>query len=158
MKLTGRKDIAASAEFVFSALTDFDSWERFAMRRGVDVSRTDTRTSPGPGMSWLVRFAFRGKSREAKIELVQIGPGSNLKVRGQSTNLEGDCHIEVIEMAAKRCRLHLSLDTRARTLGARLFLQSLRLAKGRVDKRFNTRMEALAAELEARYRRSGASG
>jgi hypothetical protein len=155
MKLTGRKDIAASASFVFSTLADFDSWERYARRRGIDVNRTDALAQPGAGTGWLVRFTFRGRSREAKINVVYIGPGREMKIGGQSLNIEGDCKFEVIEMAPKRCRLEVTLDTRPRSLGARLFLQSLRLAKGRVDRRFNSRLEALAGELESRHRRSG---
>lgn len=153
MKLIGRKDVDAPAEFVNAALCDFESWERFAMRRGIEVSRTDRSLQPGPGTGWMVSFPYRGKTRESNLHLVQMGPGNHLKMRGQSVNIEGECHIEVIEMAAQRCRLHITLDTSARTLGARLFLQSLRLAKSRVDRRFDNRIEALARELEGRYRR-----
>jgi hypothetical protein len=153
MKLTGRKDVEAPADFVFATLTDFESWERFAMRRGMDVSRTDTLAKPGPGMGWLVIFEYRGKKREMRISMDQIGPGAQLKLRGQSPNVEGECQIEVVEMSTRRCRLHLTLDGRPRTLGARLFMQSLRLAKGRVDRRFDGRLEVLAQELESRLAR-----
>ena len=156
MKLIGRKDVEAPAAYVTAALTDFESWERFAMRRGIEVNRTDRLAQPGPGMAWLVNFTFRGRAREAGIQVVQMGPGNHLTMRGQSVNIEGECHIEVIEMAAQRCRLHVTLDTSPRTLGARLFLQSLRLAKSRVDRRFDGRIEALAKELESRYRRGKA--
>jgi hypothetical protein len=44
---------------------------------------------------------------------------------------------------------------RASTLAARVILQSLKLAKGSLDRRFAKRVEAFAADLEARQKKPG---
>ena len=54
MKLSGRTDIQAPVEFVFDAISDFDFWERAALRRGAEVTRTDKLRQPAPGMSWMI--------------------------------------------------------------------------------------------------------
>ena len=72
MHLSSRTDIEAPLEFVHAALADFDHWERAGMRRGAEVNRTDKLRSPGVGMSWKVRFQFRGKERVVDIRLVGI--------------------------------------------------------------------------------------
>ena len=42
MKLASKKDVEAPIAQVWAALTDFETWERAAMRRGVEVARTDS--------------------------------------------------------------------------------------------------------------------
>jgi uncharacterized protein YndB with AHSA1/START domain len=76
MKLATKKDIEAPIAKVWAALSDYEAWERSAMRRGVDVERTDKLTKPGPGMSWTSRFAYRARTRKADMKLTEMtGPG-----------------------------------------------------------------------------------
>ena len=59
MKFSTRQDIEAPIEFEFSRVTDFESFERQGMRRGVEVSREDPTGSPGMGSKWAIRAKFR---------------------------------------------------------------------------------------------------
>lgn len=152
MKFVARHDIEAPLEFVQRVLADFEGWERAAMRRGAEVSRTDKLRHDGPGMSWLTRFPYRGKERVINVQLSALDPAGHMAFAGASASVEGDVKIDLLEMAAKRTRLHVSVEVKPRTLGARLFLQSLRLARSRVDKGFDARMAMLAADINARYR------
>lgn len=154
MKLTSRYDIEAPMAFVFRALTDFDSWERAAMRRGAEVGRTDKLRQPGVGMAWNVRFQYRGRDRRMDITLQDMSPETRLAMKGESPNIEGVVSIDLLDLAAKRTRLSVTVDVAPRTLGARLFLQSLRLARTKVDRRFAQRVAQLAADIEDRFRRS----
>ena len=72
MKLSSRQDINAPAAFVFTALADFEAWERAAMRRGADVERTDKANRDGSGRSWLIRFTYRGKARRIAVQLTAM--------------------------------------------------------------------------------------
>lgn len=150
MHFSARTDIEASPEFVFKSLTDFESWERAAMRRGADVTRTDKLREPGRGMTWEVRFRFRGKDRLLKLGLVELEEAAKLGFSGRGKLLEGDVRMELVGLSPKRTRLVMHLDVRPLTLGARLFLQSARLARGKIQARLNKRMAQLAAEVEQR--------
>lgn len=152
MKFVARHDIEAPLEFVQQALADFEGWERAAMRRGAEISRTDKLRQNGPGMSWLTRFPYRGKERMINVQLVALDPAGHMAFTGSSASIEGDVKIDLLEMAARRTRLHVGFEVKPRTLGARLFLQSLRLARSRVDKGFDARIAMLAADIDARYR------
>ena len=41
MKLVARYDVDVPIDFVWAELTDFEAWERMAIRRGAEVMRTD---------------------------------------------------------------------------------------------------------------------
>lgn len=150
MKLATKKDIEAPIAKVWEALSDYEAWERSAMRRGVDVERTDKLTKPGPGMSWMSRFSYRARERKADMKLTEMtGPGL-LAFMLTSDTVEVAAKVELIEMSARRTRMHLTSDVKPRSLGARLFLQSLRLARAKVDRKFDAKVGQLALELETR--------
>ena len=151
MHLTSKSDIEASAEFVYAALIDFEGWERAAMRRGADVNRSDKLRQPAPGMGWDVKFRFRGKDRDLKIKLAALEKDQKLAFSGEGRMIVGDMTLDLLSLAPQRTRMTLHLDIRPKTLGARLFMQSLKLAKGRVQTRLNTRLGQLATDIELRY-------
>ena len=152
MKLATKHDIEAPIAQVWAAMSDFDGWERSAMRRGVDVTRTDARQSPGVGMAWLANFQYRGKARKVDVTLTDMTAPTYLGFRTLSAAVETDAKLELIEMSGRRTRMHVSVEVKPRTLGARLFLQSLRLARAKVDRKFEAKVAQFAADLEQRLR------
>ena len=156
MKLTAKQDIDAPVAFVYKVLTDFDGWERSAMRRGAEVNRSDKLRQPGPGMTWIAKFFYRGKDRAVSVRVDAMDAPVHLAMAAFSPVVEGQCKLDLLEMAARRTRLHLDLDIKPKSFGARLYFQSLKLAKGRVERSLQKRTAGLAAEIEDRYRRGGA--
>lgn len=156
MRFTTKQDIEAPVAFVFKTLSDFDTWERAAMRRGAEVERTDKLTQPAAGMSWKSRFSYRGRPRLLDLQLVTMDAPTQLAFAGQSQAVEGTASVDMMEMSSRRTRIHVVTEVTPRTLAARLFLQSLRLARARVDRKFEQRVAQLAADIEHRFR--GARG
>lgn len=151
MQLSSRTDIDAPIDFVFASLSDFDGWERAAMRRGADVSRTDKLRAPGIGMGWHVVFRFRGKERIIDLRLTEMAREGKLAFSGKGSMVEGDMSLDLLALSPKRTRLVLHSKVRPLTIAARLFLQSMKLAKGRVQTKLDARMEQLATDLESRH-------
>jgi hypothetical protein len=152
MKLSTREDIEAPVSFVYAALSDFETWERAALRRGADVSRIDSTPKPAPGMGWKVTFPYRGKQRKVEIKLAKLLEPQELGFEATSAPLNGALVIELVEMSAKRTRVSVASTFKPNTLAARLFIQSLRLAKAKLSRRFELRVAQLAADIEDRYR------
>lgn len=153
MKLTTRQDIEAPVAFVFAALQDFDAWERAAMRRGADVARTDKLRDPVPGVSWLIKFAYRGKQRQLDLRLTNVEKPHLLGFSGTGASLDGQAGIDLMELGARRTRLSVTVELKPRSIGARLVLQSMRLAKTRLNRRFADRVAMFCSEIETRYRK-----
>ena len=152
MRFATKQDIEAPITDVFRIISDFEAWERAAMRRGAEVARTDKLRAVAAGMHWAARFSYRSKQRNMELELTQIEPSTLLRFAGISQAIEGVASIDLMELGGKRTRMHVVLEISPRSLTARLFLQSLRLARARIDRKFDQRAAQLAAEIEARYR------
>ena len=149
MQLTAREDIEASLDDVFAALSDFESVERQALRRGIDVQRVSGRV-PEDGLNWQAHFGFRGKQRTADITLKDYVPPERLVFSSVSGGLTVDMAIDVVALSRTRTRIGVMAELVPKTLSARLLVQSLKLAKGGLDKRFRNRMQGLARDLERR--------
>lgn len=151
MQFSSRTDIEAPLAFVYATLSDFEGWERAALRRGADVSRSDNLRVPGPGMAWNVAFRFRGKDRKLSIKLTELEPNARMACSGKGKMFEGNGSLDMVSLSPNRTRLVMHFDARPLSLGARLVLQSVKLAKGKVQSRLNKRLAALAADVEQRY-------
>ncbi|MGP6086856.1 SRPBCC family protein [Antarctobacter jejuensis] len=150
MELKASEDIEASQDQVFAALSDFDMIERQALRRGVDIMRMGEVT--GAGMAWRAKFTFRGKKREAEVRLVTFDAPDRMTFHSVSGGLETDLEIDVVALSRNRTRINMVSVMHPKTLSARLLVQSLKLAKGGVEKRFRRKMAELATGLETRLR------
>ncbi|MEX0369057.1 MAG: SRPBCC family protein [Tateyamaria sp.] len=154
MKFSAREDVAAPIDKLFSALSDFEGFERQAMRRGADVQRIDPLTQPGVGMRWKAAFTMRGRRREMTLELVRYDVPNEMRFDLVSQGVTGTFAIELLALSRSRTRMSLALDIAPQTLSARLFVQSLKLAKSSLDKRFKLRVADYAKGLEERLQRS----
>ena len=151
MKFSTNEDIEASAEFVYEQLTDFQAYERQALRRGVDVRRLDT----GPykvGSEWDVAFTFRGTDRKMRARIDEKKPTMSLRVITDSSGLHGTTVMEIVPLSLKRTRISVSIDIKPKTLSARLLLQSLKLAKTNLTNRFKRRVADLGSDIEERFK------
>lgn len=151
MRISGREDIGVPAEAVFAILCDFAALEGAARRRGADVQRQDALSEAGAGMIWLVAGRYRGRARSARIVLDAYDPPAGIVLSILGGGFEGRVDLGVVALARNRSRLLADVEIRPRTLGARVVIQSLRLGRPAVMRRFHARLRELAARVEARH-------
>ncbi len=151
MKLSSREDIEAPIEPTFDMLCDFEGLQRQAMRRGADVRRTDLLSSIGPGMTWQASFRLRGRRRNLSLEMMHLARPDELEVAFTSGGITGTFRVDCVALSARRTRVQIGLELRPKTLSARLLVQSLKLAKSSLTKRFKLRFAEYAKFLEDRY-------
>ncbi|MCK0151892.1 SRPBCC family protein [Marivita sp. S6314] len=150
MQVTATEDVAAPIEHVFAELTAFDALERQALRRGIDVRRTFRGALPNIDEGWEAKFRFRGKDRTAQVTLQSHEAPQFLRFGGVSGGLETDTQIELVPMSPNRTRVTVVLKMKPNTLSARLLVQSFKLARSSINKRFKKRMSHYAKEIEAK--------
>ncbi|MEM9550676.1 MAG: SRPBCC family protein [Pseudomonadota bacterium] len=152
MKFSTREDLEVPIDRVFEALSEFETFERLAIRRGVDVRRTDTLRSPGVGARWHARFVMRGKTRDLELELTEYDQPTRMRFDSVSPSLSGRLDLELVALSTKRTRMIIGIDMRPKTLAARLLVQSLKFAKTNLDKRFKLRVADYVKDMERRLR------
>ncbi len=152
MKFSTREDIEAPINYVFAQVSDFAAFERRAMRQGADVIRKPE-DAVAQGTVWDIKFNFRGRDRKAEAVLTLLDQPQAFTIDSASDGLNASTEIELIALSQTRTRVLVSFDLRAKTLTARLLVQSLKLAKSKMTKRFNGRVLDFAEEIEDRYRR-----
>ncbi len=152
MKFVEREDIEAPIEYVFSQISDFPALERSAMRRGAEVQRVDDQEQRGIGMAWQTSFMLRGKRRDMRLEMTDYDAPNCLVVESSSANLAGHMMIDLVALSRRRTRMSVEIFVKPKTLSARLLLQSLKLARTNLTRRFALRVAAYAKEVEDRFK------
>ena len=154
MQFSSKEDIEAPIEAVFQAISDFEQFERSAIRRGIEVQRVDDAAPVAPGLAWNTAFDMRGKRRDLHLTLTGYQPPEAMEFTSESAGLGGVMTVELVALSPRRTRLGIVLTLTPKTLPARLFLQSLKLAKGNLTKRFKKKVGEFAKAVEERQPRS----
>ena len=153
MKFSTKEDVEAPIDAVFTMLCDFESFERSAMRRGAEVQRVDQMNVPGPGMTWRVAFDLRGKRRELTLEMVTFDRPNEMVIDSMSQGLAGQMSFELMPLSRNSTRVLVALEIKPLTLSARLWVQSLKLAKTTLTKKYKDRVAEYARGMEERHAR-----
>ncbi len=150
MKFHAKEDISLPRQIVFDHVSDFDRLEKRAMRRDVEVERTSGEGPLDVGTKWRLKFQFRGRSRKAVSEIIRYDAPEIIEIETETSGIDLKTRVDLIALSPTRTRLALSFDMTARTLSARLLVQSLKLAKGSIETKLSERLEEYARELESR--------
>ncbi|MDF3416284.1 SRPBCC family protein [Sulfitobacter sp. M57] len=153
MKFSTNEDIEAPAEAVFEMLCDFEGFERSAMRRGAEVQRLDQLQKPGVGMMWQATFALRGKQRQMDVEMVTFERPNEIVLESTSPGLLATTGFELIALSRSSTRVKVELEIKPLNLSARLLVQSLKLAKTSLTKKFKQRVSEYGRGMEDKYKR-----
>ncbi|MCB1340607.1 MAG: SRPBCC family protein [Pseudooceanicola sp.] len=154
MQFSTREDIESPIETVFENLSDFDGFERQAIRRGIEVQRDRDLKPPAQGMTWAAKFNLRGKPRDLSLLLAQYERPTAIRFEADSQGLDGTLTLDLMALSKQRTRLSVVLELKPKTLSARLLVQSFRLAKATLSKRFKLKVAEFAKSLESRRRTS----
>ena len=153
MKFSTREDVDAPIEAVFDMLSEFDTFERAAMRRGAEVQCINRVTPAETGMIWKAAFDLRGKRRDLNIELITFERPDEIVLESTSAGILGVFTLELMALSRTQTRIQVSLEATAKNLSARLLLESLKLAKTSLNAKYKERVAEYAKTLEERHKR-----
>jgi hypothetical protein len=142
---------------VWARFTDFSGFEEDARGRGAILNRVGNWTQTVQGVEWRGEVTVRGKSRPITAKVTQLVPQELCVVDSRIGGM--NCHQEIIfvPLSTTVTRVALMLDLSADTLTARLLLQTMKLARGRVLQKLQGVLARQGNAVEAAYRRQNRS-
>ena len=157
MKFKVSEDVDAPQEMVWARFTDFSGFEEDARGRGAILNRVGNWTQTVQGVEWRGEVTVRGKSRPITAKVTQLVPQELCVVDSRIGGM--NCHQEIIfvPLSTTVTRVALMLDLSEDTLTARLLLQTMKLARGRVLQKLQGVLARQGNAVEAAYRRQNRS-
>lgn len=150
MKFSLRQDTDLSAEELFAAISDFARIERMLVRRGADVRRLDPAQEPGAGMAWEIGFDLRGKRRDMRMDVTQFDRPEKIVILGEGESLGLTVEMTVIALTRSKSRMIFEVEAKPRNMRARLMLQTAKLGKAQLDRKFADRVSKFFGDLTTR--------
>lgn len=149
MKFTTRKDTNIAADKLFDAVNDFDRLERIIKRRKAQVTRIPPES--GEIHAWNVAFDWRGRRRELRFAVTDQAPHETLSLHGNIESFDLEMQITFVALTRSRSRVISEVNARPRSMKARLILQSAKLTKGKLDKRYAQNIATFVDQLIEGY-------
>lgn len=153
MKFTTHEDVDAPIDYVFRRISNFGVYERQALRQGAHVDRVDGTGPVRVGSAWNVDFTFRSKDRKLRAKISRLDAPSNLEIVTEASGLGSETSVVLVPLSPKTTRVNVTVSMMAKSMRARVMLQSLKLAKSNLNRRFAKRVREQVGGLAADYRR-----
>lgn len=149
MKFSTRIDTDLSGDRLFEVIGNFGALERMLIGRGASVSRIDPSVEPGIGMGWNIAFDWRGKPRRLRLAVTRFDRPEQMAMTGRSDALDLDISATVVALSGARSRLIFETEVKPRNMKARLMLQTAKLGKSQLDRRYQRRIEEFVQHMSA---------
>jgi hypothetical protein len=154
MKFKVSEDVDAPQGMVWAAFTDFSSFESDARGRGATLTRVGNWASTAEGVEWRGEVTIRGKARAITSKVTRLVPQELCVVESRIGGMDSHYEMSFIPLSQEVTRVAIMLDLSANTLTARLLLQTMKLARGKVLQRLQGMLARQGNAVEAAYRRS----
>ena len=151
MKFSTNEDLQMPIDALFEQISQFERFERAMIRKGAEITRTDDLAGPCVGMTWRARGNLRGRKRDFAVMLAGYEAPHLMNFTATSDGVFAEFDVELMALSRSHTRMRVGLDLRPKTLPARLILQSAKLARTTLTKRFKARVETFCRETEDRY-------
>ncbi|WP_347139619.1 hypothetical protein [Paracoccus sp. SSK6] len=149
MKFSTRIDTNIPASDLFDIAGDFSRSERALVARGVAVRRVDPAQEPGTGLGWVVDFNWRGQRRSVRLDVTRFDRPSHITLEGHSDQFDLSINMTVVALSRVKSRLLFETEVRPRSMRARLLLQTAKLGKSQLDRKYDQRITDFVTHLRA---------
>lgn len=145
MRLEPTTTVPASPEVVFDKLTDLAWIEGILGARGVVLSQT-AGTGVAAGSAWQADFTARGAQRSIRVSLSRCDAPTDIVAVGEGKLIKATVDI-TLSASGTGTSAQFAVEAEGLSLQGRLLVQSAKLARGRIEKRFAKGVEKLGAQI-----------
>ncbi|PIV72805.1 MAG: hypothetical protein COW55_15375 [Rhodobacteraceae bacterium CG17_big_fil_post_rev_8_21_14_2_50_65_11] len=153
-----REEVDVPRDFAFWRFADFTRYEQAARGYGAEIRRVNGFTEMTEGVSWRGSVVVRGKTRGVEATVTVLNPPERAQMQTVVGGMRVDVDLTFEELAPEKTLVRASAQLKATTLGARLILQTVKLARKKVQGKIDSRIVALGNQFENDYRRQQRRG
>jgi hypothetical protein len=154
MKFKVSEDVDAPADITWARFTDFSGVEAEIRGRGADLSRVGNWTDAAAGCGWRGQVTVRGRLRPITSDISAFQAPERCEIRTSVGGMDAVYEMTFLHLRPDMTRVQAVLDLSAQSLSARLALQTLKLARGRVMQRLQGLLVRQGDLAEDDYRRA----
>lgn len=132
MKIAATKDFKRTREKVFAAFADPARMEAVLGGFGSSLGREGP-AEGGIGTIWRVDVTSRGKSRPVTLTLVEMTQNESMAMHATSEMLDADIRFVFSDLPVGGSQVAADIEVTAKTLTARVAMQTARLARTRIN-------------------------
>ncbi|SDZ19160.1 Polyketide cyclase / dehydrase and lipid transport [Jannaschia faecimaris] len=147
MKFVATEDVAAPIDAVWARVCDLEAFERRAAQRVGGIRRNPS-GPPGQGTEWTGTAEIMGKTRAITVTAATLAAPTQLVAEAVTDGMNITIQVELVGLGPRLTRLTVTSEGKARSLTARLMLQSAKLARKTMAKRYKARIADFASRVE----------
>lgn len=153
-----REEVDVPRDFAFERFSDFTRYEQAARGYGADIRRVQGFTKVTEGVSWRGSAVIRGKTRGVEATVKRLARPETAQIETVVGGMNVVVDLDFDELAPEKTLVRATAKLKATTLGARLILQTVKLARKKIQAKIDSRLVALANQYEDEYRRQQGRG
>ena len=101
----------------------------------------------GLGQCWSATFKFRNPLLQAEVDIIGFNPPKTLVFQSVIRGLASEVMISFTALPNGQTRLTFDLDLLPKSLSARIFVQSLKVVRDKIDARFAAGVGAFVQDI-----------
>jgi len=153
MKFETIEEVDAPQDFTFARFTDFLRYENLARNYGADLRRVGGFAEVSEGATWRGSIPIKGRTRGVEAVVSRYSPCDYTRIDTDVGGMKVVFEMRFEELPGEKTKLVAVTELQAKTLAARLIIQSAKLARKRVQAKITSKIVALANEYEDAWRR-----
>ena len=151
MELSYTSIISVPQAFAYQRATDFEKFEAEGFGKLSKFEPTSTIRAPEVGARWRTSSEFQGRPRRFSLQLFTLEPDSKLVLGNKSEKYDVEAHFSFDIRSEEETEFTFALVAKAQSITARLILQTIQLARGRIEQSMQSDFEAMARRMETAY-------
>lgn len=154
MELQYSSVINVPQAFAFERATDFDQFEKEGFGMLAKFEPRAVIRAPEIGARWRTAAEFQGRPRIFSLQLLEMQSPGWLVLGNKSENYDVEAQFKFESTGETQTAFSFKLVAKAQSITSKLILQTLQLARARIEKSMQADFDEMGKKMEAAYQAS----
>lgn len=151
MKFDYKTTINVPVEFAYARLTDFDKFEKEGFGNISKFKPVGDIAAPAIGAKWKLRSEFQGRQRSFSLQLRELIENESVVLGNGSDKFDVEASFGLSKVDPENTGFVFEINASAKTITGRLIMQTMQLARSRIEKKLCVDFDAMRDRMEAEY-------